>query len=121
MGWPPAVHSWGDWGAFVAPRFYDAPGGADDDTLATTLSVWKSLKDLRNFAYNGSHGEALRRREEWFPRPDVPQQVLWWIAEDHQPTWAEAAAKLERLHDDGPSVEAFSMAMHFAAPEGGRS
>jgi hypothetical protein len=112
-GWPPATQSWTASGKFVAPRFYEAPGGADDETLATTLSVWRSLGDLRAFAYKGIHAEALKSRAVWFVEADTPQHVLWWIDMDRSPTWAEAAAKLEALHDRGPSAEAFSMAVHF--------
>jgi hypothetical protein len=115
MGWPPALHNWAEWGEFVAPRFYDAPGGRDDETLATTLSLWESMKDLRVFTYKGLHAEALKHRKTWFVEREVPQQVLWWIEGDRTPTWREAAAKLEHLHDYGPTKAAFSMSVHFAA------
>jgi len=43
--------------------------------------------------------------------------VMWWVKAGHQPTAAEAVAKLEYLRQHGPSPEAFTFGDAFAAPD----
>jgi hypothetical protein len=45
----------------------------------------------------------LRRRKEWFRKPQWPTYVAWWVSDDHVPTWAEAVERCEHLHDHGAS------------------
>ena len=33
--------------------------------------------------------------------------VVWWVSDDHVPTWEEAWERLEHLNDNGPSPYAF--------------
>ena len=94
------------------PRFYDP---AADAGAPQTLSVWASLASVFAFAYGGRHGEALRHRKEWFVAPQWPTYVAWWVADDHLPTWPEAAAHLEHLHDHGPAPFAFTFKRPFDA------
>ncbi len=98
------------WGAVVMPRFCDDPA-----PVAATLSLWRDLESAAAFAYGGVHAKALRRRREWFSKADHPGYVAWWVADDHRPDWAEAAAKLEALHDNGPQPEAFDFKQPFDA------
>jgi hypothetical protein len=42
-----------------------------------------------------------------------PIYVAWWIKQCHQPTWPEACARLEHLHDHGPTVHAFTFKSAF--------
>lgn len=78
-------------------------------TTAQTLSLWRDLPSVYHFAYHELHAEALRRRQEWFvkARSRWPTYVTWWVADDHRPTWPEAAERLERLYDQGATPHAF--------------
>ena len=50
----------------------------------------------------------MRRRREWFTRMGDAYLVLWWVPEGHEPTVAEAVARLEHLREHGPTAEAFT-------------
>ncbi len=98
------------WGPIVAPQCW---GGEVDSHVASTLSVWESLESVAAFAYHGAHGEAMKLRKEWFQQPGLPEQVAWWIEEGEAPTWQEAAIRMDRLHDHGPTPEAFNLKQAF--------
>jgi hypothetical protein len=100
----------GPWGIAVAPRFYDTFSGRGEETMITTLSLWRDIEIARRFTYGGLHRAALTRRSDWFHKPEWPGYVLWWVADDKVPTWAEGARKLEALDDDGPTSAGFNFA-----------
>jgi hypothetical protein len=101
-----------DWGVREAPRFFkkDVDPPFSD---ATTLSVWRDLESARRFAYASVHLEALQKRKEWFRPPEWPTYVAWWIEDDETPTWGDAFARLEYIHDHGPSPYAFNFKQAF--------
>jgi hypothetical protein len=103
----------GPWGFAVAPRFYTGSTKSGEDTMITTLSLWRDIEAARRFSYGGLHRVALRRRSEWFQKPEWPGYVLWWVADDKVPTWTEGARKLEALDDDGPTNTGFNFATCF--------
>jgi hypothetical protein len=103
----------GPWGLAVAPRFYEGFSNDGAETMITTLSLWRDIGVARQFAYGGLHREALRRRGDWFHKPEWPGYVLWWAADDEAPTWAEGAQKLETLADGGPTSAGFNFASCF--------
>ena len=105
----------GAWGIAVAPRFYDDFAKPGEETMITTLSLWRGIEVARDFAYGGLHRAALKRRSDWFHKPQWPGYVLWWAADGKIPTWAEGAHKLETLADHGPSSAAFTFANSFDA------
>jgi len=70
-----------------------------------------SLAELR-----GDKNAKVRRRE-WFERPSGSPFALWWVPEGHEPTVAEAVARLQHLHEHGPSAEAFTFGEAFSAPD----
>jgi hypothetical protein len=104
---------WGKWGRLQVPAFYD--GGLTDDTYrgAQTLSLWRDLDSVAGFVYSGVHVAAMRRRHEWFVRPEWPTYVVWWVDDDVTPTWAEAIERLETLHRLGPTPAAFDLRQSF--------
>jgi hypothetical protein len=93
------------WGDLVMPRFFREEVHA---AAPRALSLWRDLESVFAFAYSGAHAEALTRRKEWFVRPEWPSYVAWWVEDHHLPDWHEAAARLEHLHDNGPSAYAFN-------------
>ena len=77
------------------------------------MSVWRSIEDLRAFAYDGEHLGFLKQRTRWFEVPTEPHLVLWWVAPGHRPGMDEGMARLGRLGRDGPGAEAFTFAQRF--------
>ena len=109
--------------AAASPGFLWTPAdGAAGDPEAVfdsvkalaNISTWRSVDDLRRFAYEGQHLAALRRRAEWFEAPTGPAYVLWWVPAGGCPDFAEGKARLERLAAEGPTPAAFDFAHVFA-------
>jgi hypothetical protein len=105
-------------------RLQDEAGDAtairpfDDPAMMINMSVWESVEALAAFVYRqGDHRAIMRRRVEFFTRPEV-SMALWWVAIGHRPTPAEALARLETLRRLGPSLEAFTFARPYPAPDG---
>jgi hypothetical protein len=90
------------------------PLGAD---VIINLSTWRDVASLKRFVYQTAHAPIMRRRREWFTRMADAYMVMWWVPAGHQPTAAEAVAKLEHLRQHGPSPEAFTFGDAFAAPD----
>lgn len=88
----------------------------DDERMAINLSVWESLEALQAFVYKSAHVGPLRDRREWFEPMAGPILAMWWIPDGHIPTVAEAKARLQLLHEHGPSAEAFTFRKPFPAP-----
>src|SRR5262249_7755666 len=89
------------------------PDGIGADQLAMTLSLWRDLDSVAAFAYNGAHAEALSKRADWFTKGAWPGYVAWWVEESHRPSWKEAADRIDRLHEQGSTPEAFSFRKAF--------
>jgi hypothetical protein len=87
------------------------------DNVIVNMSVWRDVDALKNFVYLTPHVEIMKRRREWFARMANAYMVLWWVPSGHQPTVAEAVARLQRLREHGASAEAFTFAKAFAAPD----
>ncbi|WP_271407869.1 DUF3291 domain-containing protein [Pseudomonas sp. Q1-7] len=90
------------------------PFGPD---VLVNLSVWRDVASLNEFVYRSAHVEMLRRRKEWFERIDGVSQVLWWVPRGHRPDVQEAAERLARLRETGPTPEAFTFRQTFLAPD----
>lgn len=89
------------------------PFGED---IIVNMSVWRDLDALRKFVYDSAHIEILKRRREWFAQAPQAYAVLWWVPAGHRPPLAEAAERLERLRQQGPSSMAFTFSKVFDAP-----
>jgi hypothetical protein len=87
------------------------------DNVIVNLSVWSDVSALRDYVYKTAHVEILRRKREWFSRMAKAYMVLWWVPKGHEPTPAEAVAKLMLLRERGPSAEAFTFAEAYGAPD----
>lgn len=78
-----------------------------DPCLVPNLTVWESLAQLQTFVHETIHARFLARRAEWFRPLGAEHFVMWWIAEGHRPTLAEALDRLERRRAEGDGPEAF--------------
>ncbi|MEP6755535.1 MAG: DUF3291 domain-containing protein [Chthonomonadales bacterium] len=101
------THSWGEQ---VCPNFLDPALAAQ---IAQTVTIWDDLESVFAYSYTGFHAEGLKMRKEWFREPEYPNYAAWWVADDHQPTFAEATQKLEMLHAQGSTPESFSFKKPF--------
>lgn len=104
-------------------RFRTATGDAtavrilDDPRILFNLTTWRSVEDLRRYAYRSEHVDFFRRRREWFLPTPRPPLALWWVSPGYRPTVDESVARLERLWRDGPTPEAFTLKTAFG-PDG---
>ncbi len=84
------------------------PFGRDD--VITNLTVWESVEALRAFTYQTAHLDFMRRRREWFDYEGLQNHlVLWGVPSGHQPSFAEAKARLEHLDAHGSTPHAFTL------------
>jgi hypothetical protein len=88
-----------------------------DAYLLVNMSVWTSRESLFDFVYRTAHAKVMARRREWFEKPIVAHQVLFWIPAGHVPTLDEAMARLELLRVKGPSPDAFTFKTSFGPPD----
>ena len=87
------------------------------DNVLVNMSVWRDADALREYVYKSAHVEIMRRRREWFTRMSDAYLALWWVPEGHEPTVAEAVARLQHLRKHGPTAEAFTFGEAFSAPD----
>ncbi len=86
------------------------PNGAlgGNPRVASTLSVWKTVKALENFVWNTVHRSFYERREEWY---DLSKQgvrfVMWWVPVGYIPTIKEAVQRLRHFEKHGNEDYAF--------------
>ena len=111
---------WGD--PLAAPCFNarqkdarrdNSPEVSPDDHEAPTLSLWDDLESVYAFAYYGRHAEALKKREDWFVKPEWPSFVALWVENVQIPTWEDACSRLELLNDEGLTPHAFDFKTRF--------
>ncbi len=93
-------------------RFFDP---ARHGCAVQTLTVWRDLESVYAYAYRGTHVAAFRRRADWFIPRQWSSYAAWWVAEGAMPTWEEAIARFELLHDRGPTPDAFTFKEPFDA------
>jgi hypothetical protein len=89
----------------------------ESDKIIVNMSVWRDVASLRAFVYDSAHVAIMKRRREFFTRMVKAYMALWWVPVGHEPTVAEAVAKLELLRANGPTPEVFTFAEAFSAPD----
>lgn len=86
-----------------------------DASVVVEISVWADMETLGAFVFHPGLRPVTTRQADVFDQDDVGS-VLWWIQIGHQPTVAEAQARLTYLRTYGPSAAAFTFRRPFAAP-----
>ena len=103
-------------------RLQDDSGNAtnfqpyDDPRMLINLSVWKSVDALFDFVYKTAHSKVMRRRYDWFEKPNAPHMALWWTPADEHPTTLDGTSRLLHLCQFGPTGSAFTFKERFPAP-----
>ncbi|MBT8102337.1 MAG: DUF3291 domain-containing protein [Gammaproteobacteria bacterium] len=88
----------------------------DNPLLIVNMSVWTSIDALFDFAYKSAHRTVIADRKQWFKRPDVAYQALWWLPAGYEPSIEEGMQKLLLLQESGPCPDAFSFKKRFPPP-----
>lgn len=88
----------------------------DDPEWLINISVWEDVDSLKAFVRSHLHAAVMKRRREWFNPTLEAYTVLWWVPAGHQPTVAEAQARLEKLRARGPTPGAFNFVRTFPPP-----
>ena len=88
-----------------------------DPLLIVNMSVWESADALFNYVYRSDHVGIMKRRREFFQKPDGPFMVLWWVPAGHIPTIDEAFERLDSLRRKGPTPQAFTFKTPFEHPD----
>ncbi len=90
----------------------------NDPELLVNMSLWRDVDALAGYVYRQTdHLTIMRRRKEWFEKIDT-FMALWWVPAGHIPSVAEGMAKVAQLKANGPSADAFTFRLPFAAPDG---
>ncbi|MCB1050674.1 MAG: DUF3291 domain-containing protein [Acidobacteria bacterium] len=89
----------------------------DDPSVVVNMSVWESIEALHSYTYQSDHMSVLRDRKQWFAKHSGFYSVLWWVPVGHLPTVEEGKQRLAKLQTEGPSVDAFTFARPFPAPQ----
>lgn len=92
------------------------PGLEDSDLWAPNMSVWESYDALKHFMYQSGHASYLRRRSEWFQRPEGLINVLWWLPAGELPELPDAVRRLRHLEANGPSQEGWDLRRRLDPP-----
>ena len=89
----------------------------DDPLLKMNLSVWRSIDDLKSYAYQSDHLKVLKDRGKWFAKMKEPHLALWWHpVGDLMPDANEAKKRLDHLNHYGPTGKAFTFRKIFPMP-----
>ena len=99
----------------ASSSFVEVPGRSDP-LWAPNLSVWEDFDALKHFMYKSGHASYLRRRTEWFQKPDRPITVLWWIPVGEIPTLPDAVERLDHLTDNGSSEKGWPLTKPYPPP-----
>ena len=84
--------------------------------VLVNMSIWEDIESVYAYVYKTAHAKIMSRRKEWFHRVEEAYTALWWVAEGHIPTLAQAREKLERLNKAGPGPLAFSFKQAYPPP-----
>lgn len=98
------------------PSSYVEVPGRSGPLWASNLSVWTDLESLKHFMYKSGHASYLRRRTEWFQKPDDPINVLWWLPAGELPTLEDAVKRLDHLIEHGPSDQGWALTKPLPKP-----
>jgi Domain of unknown function (DUF3291) len=80
----------------------------DNDMIIINISIWESIEDLKQFAYQTAHSDFIKQRKKWFDRMPTPYLAMWWVKEGEITNPQSAKARLEYLTKNGDTQAAFT-------------
>ncbi len=86
-----------------------------DPRFLINMSTWTDADALFDYVYRTAHTPVMAQRREWLERFVGAYQALWWVPAGRCPSIDEALAKLWLLDRYGPSPQAFTFKVRFAA------
>jgi hypothetical protein len=104
-------------GNATALRAFESDADGSDGGILINMSVWESVEELAGYVYGREHVAVLRRRREWFEQLKDAYAALWWIPRGHIPAITEAEDRVKHLRAHGPTPHAFTLKVHFPAPD----
>lgn len=78
-----------------------------DERFSATVSVWHSVRALKDYTFQSLLGDFVERAREWFDIVEGPQLVIWDVEMNARPTFTEAFRHLETLKRLGPTPLAY--------------
>ncbi len=78
-----------------------------DPQYVPNLTVWEDVQSLEKFVWGTLHRQFYERRAEWFDVLGEMHFVMWWVAQGHQPSLAEALERLAHRRAHGDTDHAF--------------
>lgn len=82
--------------------------GFDDPMVIVNMSVWEGVDDLKTFAYRTEHVNFIRKRNQWFEKPQAAYMAMWWIRRGEFPSVEDGKARLGHLNQHGETAFAFT-------------
>jgi len=87
-----------------------------DPRVIINLSVWRSVEELKTFAYRSLHLEPFQLRRHWFEPWEGPHLAAWWVPAGRRPTIEDALVRLDLIARHGSTPEAFTIKQPFPPP-----
>ena len=81
----------------------------------TSPGFGEAMAALYGAAYTLKFMSKLRK-EDPIDYPVMALEGLWWVEEGHRPSAEEARERLDRLHEQGPTADAFTFTHVFDPP-----
>lgn len=91
--------------------------GYDNPMILLNISLWDSVKSLREFVFKSAHSGPYRNSSNWFHKLNGPVTALWWVKDGCFPTVEEGVARLETIKYIGSTPYAFAFRGACLAPE----
>ena len=83
-----------------------------------TMAGWRDVPAMHRFTYRKPlHRDGMKTLRDWVDRSQGPTMVMWWAKRGTRIALAEAWEKIQRLRNQGPSPEAFTLQQRFDAPD----
>ena len=103
------------WRHVTVDEDIEAKEAFNEANLIFNMSMWDSRESLQEFVYKSDHAAILRQRADWFVPMIRPVFALWWQPAGSIPTIVESKHRLDRLQQSGPTGDAFTFGIFFAA------
>jgi len=100
------------------PKIFNLRTEGDQNPHIMTMAGWEDAKAMHRFTYRmRSHADGMKRLRHWVDRSEGATMVMFWAERGKRVALEEAWDRLQRLRNDGPTAEAFTLQQRFDAPD----